>query len=260
VKWYSSGMYVRLGFSIAAHLDADVLLLDEVLAVGDATFHEQCLGRVAELKRGGRTIVFISHDLAAVERLCDRVLLLERGQVKAEGAPREIVATYQRLAIRYGAEDQPVDRRVATGAARAATVKRVVALTSDGIESGVFRTGEPLTLRLDYRGEWLDESVAIDVWFESLAGQAVCVLTTEGTDAVVAAGAGSAVFECEALGLRPGMYFINAAIRPRGAPAGAEIDRRHCALLRVDPGKDVRGAFYMPYHCKVLPEASPGQR
>jgi lipopolysaccharide transport system ATP-binding protein len=88
VKRYSSGMYVRLGFAIAAHLDSDILLLDEVLAVGDAKFQERCKARIVELKASGRTILFISHDLAAVRQLCDRALLLDHGRLAAEGAPR----------------------------------------------------------------------------------------------------------------------------------------------------------------------------
>src|SRR6266705_2417858 len=79
VKRYSSGMYVRLGFSIAAHLDPDILLLDEVLAVGDVAFQARCLDRIGELRKAGRTIVFVSHDLAAVYQLCDRAILLARG-------------------------------------------------------------------------------------------------------------------------------------------------------------------------------------
>src|SRR4030088_1529264 len=87
VKRYSSGMFVRLGFSIAAHLDPDILLLDEVLAVGDAAFQSKCLERVNDLRRSGKTIIFISHDLGAVERLCDRVLLMQRGEVIGSGSP-----------------------------------------------------------------------------------------------------------------------------------------------------------------------------
>ena len=100
VKHYSSGMYVRLGFSIAAHLEPDILLLDEVLAVGDAAFQAKCLDRIHELHRQGRTIVFISHDLASVERLCGRVLLLSHGRVIASGPAREVIAAYQDIAVR----------------------------------------------------------------------------------------------------------------------------------------------------------------
>src|SRR2546423_3756652 len=81
VKRYSSGMYVRLGFSIAAHLQPDILLLDEVLAVGDIYFQAKCYDRIMNLKRGGTTIVFISHDLNAVKFLCDRALLLNHGAI-----------------------------------------------------------------------------------------------------------------------------------------------------------------------------------
>src|SRR5512133_3359422 len=79
VKWYSSGMYVRLGFAIAAHMDADILLVDEVLAVGDAAFQSKCFARIGELKRAGTTIVMITHDLGAIERLASRAVLLDHG-------------------------------------------------------------------------------------------------------------------------------------------------------------------------------------
>src|SRR5215203_5850897 len=95
VKRYSSGMYLRLGFSIAAHLDPDILLLDEVLAVGDAQFQSKCIERVNQLKHAGTTIVFISHDLRAVQQLCDRVILLKKGQIEADGDPAETIAFYQ---------------------------------------------------------------------------------------------------------------------------------------------------------------------
>src|SRR4051812_11691986 len=91
VKRYSSGMYVRLGFAIAAHLDPEILLLDEVLAVGDAAFQAKCMQRIKELEDGGTTIVFISHDLTAVERLCQRVVLMRHGRIAAEGRPRDVI-------------------------------------------------------------------------------------------------------------------------------------------------------------------------
>jgi ABC-type polysaccharide/polyol phosphate transport system ATPase subunit len=108
VKWYSSGMYVRLGFAVAAHLDAEILLVDEVLAVGDEAFQARCLARVEELRRRGATIVLISHDLAAVERVCERVLLIERGRVALEGEPRSVVRSYrERLIAAAAAADHP---------------------------------------------------------------------------------------------------------------------------------------------------------
>lgn len=99
VKRYSSGMYVRLGFAIAAHLDPDILLLDEVLAVGDAGFQAKCFQRLGELREAGTTVVFISHDLNAVERICDRAILMHSGRLMAEGKPRDVIAEYARAAL-----------------------------------------------------------------------------------------------------------------------------------------------------------------
>jgi lipopolysaccharide transport system ATP-binding protein len=103
VKRYSSGMYVRLGFAIAAHLDPEILLLDEVLAVGDAAFQAKCMQRIKELEAGGTTIVFISHDLTAVERLCQRVILMRHGQIALEGRPRDVIKEYHQASAASGA-------------------------------------------------------------------------------------------------------------------------------------------------------------
>jgi len=97
VKSYSSGMYMRLGFSIATHVNPDVLLIDEILAVGDEAFQIKCLERIQKFRAAGKTIVFVSHALGAVESLCDRVLLLSKGRLMADGPPRETIATYRQL-------------------------------------------------------------------------------------------------------------------------------------------------------------------
>jgi lipopolysaccharide transport system ATP-binding protein len=94
VKRYSSGMYVRLAFAVAAHLDPEILIVDEVLAVGDAPFQEKCIGKMGQASRSGRTVLFVSHALAVVAKLCDRVLFLEGGSKRMEGSPDEAIATY----------------------------------------------------------------------------------------------------------------------------------------------------------------------
>ena len=95
VKHYSSGMYVRLAFAVAAHMEPEILVVDEVLAVGDAQFQKKCLGKMDEVSREGRTILFVSHNLDAVQRLCSRGLLLERGQVAAQGPIADVVTRYR---------------------------------------------------------------------------------------------------------------------------------------------------------------------
>jgi len=94
VKHYSSGMYLRLAFAVAAHLEAEIMLVDEVLAVGDAGFQKKCLGKIGEVSRGGRTVVFVSHNMAAVSQLCDGAIWLRDGQVRFVGLPEQAMAAY----------------------------------------------------------------------------------------------------------------------------------------------------------------------
>jgi lipopolysaccharide transport system ATP-binding protein len=104
VKRYSSGMYVRLAFSVAAHLEPEVLIMDEVLAVGDMAFQQKCLDKMNEIRRQGRTIFFVSHNLPAITRLCKRAVLLERGRLVAEGQPQDVVNRYLSTSWGAGAE------------------------------------------------------------------------------------------------------------------------------------------------------------
>jgi lipopolysaccharide transport system ATP-binding protein len=94
VKFYSSGMYVRLAFAVAAHLEPEILIVDEVLAVGDAAFQKKCLGKMDEIARGGRTVLFVSHDLNSINALCSRALLLHDGAIVRDGSPRDVTAHY----------------------------------------------------------------------------------------------------------------------------------------------------------------------
>ena len=112
VRTYSSGMYMRLGFSVAMHIQPDILLLDEVLAVGDEAFQQKCFGRIGDFKRAGGTIVFVSHDPSAVERLCDRAIMLDGGRILEEGAATEVVSAYHRRVVTGPAEEaDPAGRR-----------------------------------------------------------------------------------------------------------------------------------------------------
>src|SRR5579864_5552826 len=94
VKHYSSGMYVRLAFAVAAHLEPDILIVDEVLAVGDNKFQEKCLNKMSEVGKQGRTVIYVSHSMLSIQRLCQRALILEKGSVKLDAAPRFAVAEY----------------------------------------------------------------------------------------------------------------------------------------------------------------------
>jgi len=147
VRTYSSGMYMRLGFAIAAHIDADVLLLDEVFAVGDEQFQRKCFGKIFEFKQRGGTIVFVSHDASAVERLCDRAILLRDGGVEFDGATHAAIVRYRQL---LAGDLDPAERGAGlkewgSGDAR---IEELALLGPDGEARTQFLAGEPLTLRL----------------------------------------------------------------------------------------------------------------
>ena len=147
VRTYSSGMFMRLGFSVAAHIQSDVLLLDEVFAVGDEQFQRKCFGKVAEFKGRGGTMVFVSHDAQAVERLCDRAVLLREGQVAFDGDTREAIAAYRRL---LAADANPDElgaglREWGSGEAR---IESAELLDASGDSRLQFAAGEPMTVSL----------------------------------------------------------------------------------------------------------------
>ncbi len=146
VRTYSSGMYMRLGFAIAAHIEADVLLLDEVFAVGDEAFQRKCVDRVLQFRQNGGTVCFVSHDASAVERLCERAVLLTQGRVEYDGATTEALKLYH---AKLAAEENPEElgaglREWGSGEVRVADV-RVESATGP---TDMFTSGDPLVVRL----------------------------------------------------------------------------------------------------------------
>jgi ABC-type polysaccharide/polyol phosphate transport system ATPase subunit len=147
VRTYSSGMTMRLGFAIAAFLDADILLLDEVFAVGDEAFQRKCFGRIFQFKQAGGTIVFVSHDAAAVERLCERSVFLQGGLVAYDGPTREAVSRYRRAL----ADDvNPAEREggLREWGSGEATIASAAVVGQEGDERLQFLSGEPFALRV----------------------------------------------------------------------------------------------------------------
>ena len=145
VKRYSSGMYVRLAFAVAAHLEPEILVVDEVLAVGDAEFQRKCLGKMGEVAGAGRTVIFVSHSMHAVSALTQRVLLLDRGQCVFDGATAEGITRYRAL---QGGGAEEAARYVAPDSARAGNhVRNAQVVTSE--PSGMHRWGAPLALEFE---------------------------------------------------------------------------------------------------------------
>ena len=157
VKTYSSGMYARLGFSIAVNVDPDVLLIDEVLSVGDESFRARCYERMLEFRDAGKTLVLVSHDLGAIESFCDRAIWLDAGKIRAIGRPETIVKKYIDLVT---AEDEAWSRgQIGKGLVQLhAPLNRTVPIVlagmalegDDGSERDLFHNGEPMRIRVRY--------------------------------------------------------------------------------------------------------------
>jgi ABC-type polysaccharide/polyol phosphate transport system ATPase subunit len=177
VRTYSSGMYMRLGFSVAMHIQPDILLLDEVLAVGDEAFQQKCFGRIGDFKRAGGTIVFVSHDPGAVERVCDRAIMLEHGRVLDEGAAGDVVRSYHRRLVTAPTEASA--RRNGGGAGRC-RVHEVKAIAGDGIARDRFTEGEPMALEVWLYSEHEILDVNVTVGIRDTDGRPVGSQTLEG--------------------------------------------------------------------------------
>ncbi|MBC8248375.1 MAG: ABC transporter ATP-binding protein [Anaerolineales bacterium] len=161
LKHYSSGMYMRLGFAIAINVEPDILLIDEVLAVGDESFQKKCLAKIEELKNQGKTMVFVSHALETVRKLCDQALWLEEGNIKSRGNPDKVIYDYlddlrrkegvaldeKHRHLRYELEEQQLENRWGSGEVEICDVEL---LDGDGEEKHVYQTGDTMIIRLYY--------------------------------------------------------------------------------------------------------------
>jgi homopolymeric O-antigen transport system ATP-binding protein len=150
VKRYSSGMHVRLAFAVAAHLETEILLVDEVLAVGDAAFQKRCLGKMGDVAREGRTILFVSHSMATVEALCQTCLYIARGRSVTKSSPSEAISHYMTSDLEAGAGQRSLVIHQGRRNGQE-TVMSSISLYSRGSEpTGMVRMGEPLSVRVSY--------------------------------------------------------------------------------------------------------------
>ena len=149
VKYYSSGMYVRLAFAVAAHLDPDILLMDEVLAVGDAAFQKKCLGKMGDVAREGRTVLFVSHNMASISRLCPRTVLLDAGNVMHDGPSHQVINTYLRSGFGTSGRREYEDHSTAPGN-EIVRLKAARVRAHDGKVTDVIDIREEVHLEMEY--------------------------------------------------------------------------------------------------------------
>ena len=265
VKNYSSGMYVRLGFAVAVHTDPDVLLVDEVLSVGDEAFSHRCLRRIEELLAAGRTLLFVSHSLELIEDLCDRALWLDGGRPRLVGAPRRVIDAYRQAVAEAEGEEHRREKDEREGAAAGdeggegepggrrrwgsgqAEITAIRLRGAGGAERYAFASGEEVAFELEVAPRTpLDDFVfgvgiftprGVECWGTNsdLAGLRPRRFDRPATVRVV----------CPALRLAPGEYLVDAAVHARD---GAPYDYRSRALAFTVTARERGAGVYLPEH------------
>ena len=268
-RTYSSGMYMRLGFAVAVHLDPDVLLIDEVLAIGDEAFTRKCADRFAEFRRLGKTMLLVGHEAGTVERWCDEAVWLDHGVIRAAGAPHKVIDLYRQamsdqesdaLARSY---DQP-PAAGATGEARERwgtgeiQIERVRLEEASGRERYVYTPGEPLTLRFAYR---VHRPVERPVFgFAIVRNDGLWIYGTDTTLARIAlpelGTGGEVTVRIDSISLVGGSYFVDVAAHAEDGTPYDYHSRRYPFSVRDDAAE--RGVTKIQHRWRIAPGAVGG--
>jgi len=249
VKRYSSGMYVRLAFAVAAHLEPDVLLVDEVLAVGDATYQRRCIERMKELAASGRTVLFVSHNMDLIPRLCRTGILMEKGQVARVGAASDVVSDYLATQFAEG-QHEDLSGRHRTGDGRA-RFTRLEMLDEAGQPRAVHVSCEDLHLRVevDAFSEIRDAALAIVV--KTLTGTRLISSWTRESGQVIHLRPGRQKLDCRFrnVAIRPGQRVTMALWLEAGSVVDSIDDAR---TVEVVDGPDTGGFSTDPHQGAIL--------
>jgi len=254
VKSYSSGMYMRLGFSIAINVDPDILLIDEVLAVGDASFVPKCLDKINEFKRKGKTIIFVSHDLSTVERISDKVIWIKEGKIHKQGYPKEIVDSYLEFIGKKGAEkaivkhseqvkqskeeetskdDSPKTKEEEEGikvakrwGSKEVTIDDVKMKDINGNEKYIFESNEPFSIELRVNSPKPQKDFVFGIGIFNPEGTLCYGTNTDIEDFVSESlsGEGIVTIKIPDANLVNGSYFLDVAVHTRD---GYPFDYHH---------------------------------
>jgi lipopolysaccharide transport system ATP-binding protein len=263
IKRYSSGMRLRLGFAVAAHMDPDVLFVDEVLAVGDAEFQKKCLNAMDELRSGGRTVLFVSHNMAAIENLCPRTLWIDAGKIRMDASTDQVIAKYLATfseSQRTGYDLELVANRSGNGAIR---FTRVDFVNGEGTPTSVFRSGEPFRARFHYRvNERIRDPHFGMIIYSDLGTRITTVSTWHANHYIpeVEPGEGMIELRIDDLYLQPNRYFLSLFVDTTGQRFD-NLD--HCIAIDVEDsnaydnqGRGLHprwGLVYMPSRWSIEP-------
>jgi len=246
VKFYSSGMYVRLGFAVAVHVDPAILLIDEVLAVGDIGFQRKCLEKVESFQREGRTIVFVTHAPDLVLRICDRVVMLNKGRIAREGEPTEVVRDFRRLMAR---------RDVASGwdeGTREVEIVSAELFGPRGAGSELFAPGDELTIQMDLKAAIPVDDPIISFTLHDENNNLVYGTNTHGQGIHIPRFDGKyrLQFLLKTLPFLEGRYFVTLGVHSRDAQTVYHV-QEHRYAFEVVKTDERAGSVFIPVECRV---------
>jgi lipopolysaccharide transport system ATP-binding protein len=243
VKRYSSGMYVRLAFAVAAHLEPEILIIDEVLAVGDAVFQKKCLGKIGDVAHGGRTVLFVSHNMAAVSALCERVLLMRQGRLTFDGPSSAAIARY----LQAGAATPSVDLSSATNRQGAHEYGRLSSLSlfdAAGSPCDSFAMGEAMIVELQVECSRRLYPAEVGFGLASSLGATIHLFVSawEGLELDLEPGRHRFRVTVPQVLVFPGTYILTPYFNRQGRPIDDQVD---AAMQITVVGADVTG--HNPY-------------
>jgi ABC-type polysaccharide/polyol phosphate transport system ATPase subunit len=263
VKSYSSGMFMRLGFSIATNVDPDILLIDEVLAVGDATFVPKCLDKINEFRRRGKTIIFVSHDLSTVERICDEVIWMRQGKIETRGYPKRVVDAYleyvgrkdeDQAAAQHRREEQANGgEREKRWGSRDVEIKNLRMFDAAGREVYAFTSSEPVQVSFDVSARAAQDDFVFGIGIYNTDGTHCYGSNTELEElsAEHLEGEGQVTLDIPSLGLVDGTYYLDVAVHKRD---GFPFDYHHFQYtFRVHSGSHDVGVVRIPHTWRFSP-------
>jgi ABC-type polysaccharide/polyol phosphate transport system ATPase subunit len=261
IKHYSSGMHMRLGFAVAIHVDPDILLIDEILAVGDQAFQKKCLDKIAELKSRGVTILFVSHDLEAVRNLCSSAIWLENGMIQERGTTDRVIDSYLNnvtavTEARLSQEQRIGDNENRWGSGEV-EISDVKFLDAQGRERRAFKTGERMVVRLRYHAHTEVKRPVFGIAIYSSDGVHINGPNTKFSDYAVGsvAGSGEIDYIVEKLPLLEGSYELSAAVYDQdGLHAYDHQHRMHTFIVQQGTVKERYGIFYIASRWDWRPE------
>lgn len=243
IKRYSTGMRLRLGFAVAAHLDPEVLLVDEVLAVGDAGFQKKCLNTMEDLRSGGRTVLFVSHNMAAIENLCTRCVWIDGGRVREDGDPRTVIQSYMATfadAQQATSDLSTITPRHGNGEARYTGIEM---LNKERRSQPVTRSGDSLVVRLHYHANKAIPHPSFGFRLYSEMGTLITETSTwhHGIDIPeVPLGEGYVDLEIDSLNLLPASYYLSLWLTGVGQIVYDGVE--HCVKLQIEASNIYRSS------------------